>query len=149
MTTNALARNLPTDWIAEYGGDYELSVFPSRGPASFAYSRELVADIERIVASSRLVHIHTAWSHPGLAAMRACRRQRVPYVVMPHGMFDENSLKRKWLKKQLYGRLVEWPHIRAAAAMVYTHNEERRLAEGSVRGLPTGFIVPLGAMRSL
>jgi glycosyltransferase involved in cell wall biosynthesis len=60
-------------------------------------------------------------------------------------MFDRNSLRRKWLKKQLYGRLVEWPQVRAAAAMVYTHEEERRLAEESVRGLPKGFIVPLGA----
>jgi len=29
--------------------------------------------------------------------------------------------------------------------MIYTHEEEQRLAESSVRGLPHGFIVPLGA----
>ena len=145
VTTDALARGLPPDWTAQYGQDYELLVFPSRGPTNFAYSGGLAAKIDGIVASSRLVHVHTAWSYPGLAAMRACRRRGVPFVVMPHGMFDSNSLRRKWLKKQLYGRFVEWREVRAAAAMVYTHAEERRLAEESVPCLPPGFIVPLGA----
>jgi glycosyltransferase involved in cell wall biosynthesis len=145
VTTDALARELPTDWTAEYGQDYDLTVFPSRGPGVFSYSPHLAASIDRLVAESRLVHIHTLWTYPGWAAARACRRQNVPFVVMPHGMLDPNSLHRKWIKKQLYGRLVEWPQLRAAAAMVYTHEEERRLAEGSVRGLPAGFLVPLGA----
>ncbi len=35
--------------------------------------------------------------------------------------------------------------MRAAQAMVYTHAEERRLAEEAVAGLPAGRIVPFGA----
>jgi glycosyltransferase involved in cell wall biosynthesis len=145
VTTDTLARGLPDDWVAEYGQDYDLRVFASRGPISYGYSPAVGAAIDPLVAASRLVHIHTAWSYAGLAAMRACRRRGVPYVVMPHGMFDSNSLRRKWVKKQVYGRLVEWPHVRAAEAMIYTHPEEQRLAEESVLGLPQGFIVPLGA----
>ena len=145
VTTDALARGLPQDWTAQYGQDYEMLVFPTRGPTNFGYSGALAAKIDEIVASSQLIHVHTAWSYPGLAAMRACRRRGIPFVVMPHGMFDSNSLRRKWLKKQLYGRFVEWREVRAAAAMVYTHAEERRLAEESVPRLPPGFIVSLGA----
>src|SRR5262249_22116478 len=76
---------------------------------------------------------------------RACRNAQVPYIVMPHGMLDPHSLKRKWLKKQLYGRFVEWPNLRRARAVVYTTLEERRLAESSVAGLPPAYMVPLGA----
>jgi glycosyltransferase involved in cell wall biosynthesis len=144
VTTDTLARKLPRDWIAQYGPDYELTVFPSRGPATYGYSPALAANIEGIVTRSRLVHIHTSWSYPVWVAMRACRKNRIPFVVMPHGMLDPNSLQRKWVKKRVYGQFVEWPQIRAAAAMVYTHAEERRLAERAVRGLPPGFIVPLG-----
>lgn len=145
VVTTGAASDHETDFDGSADGDYETLVFSSRRGGNFAYSKSLSKSIDRIVASSRLVHIHTAWSYPGLAAMRACRRQRVPYVFMPHGMFDPNSLDRKRLKKQLYGQFVEWPAVRSAAAMIYTHEEERRLAESAVRGLPAGFVVPLGA----
>jgi glycosyltransferase involved in cell wall biosynthesis len=136
---------LPPDWTAAYGQDYDLVVFESRGPSAYGYSPRLAARIDAAVAQSRLVLIHTLWTYPGWAAMRACRRQDIPFIVMPHGMLDPNSLGRKWMKKQLYGRLMEWPQLRAAAAMVYTHEEERRLAESSVPRLPPGFLVALGA----
>jgi glycosyltransferase involved in cell wall biosynthesis len=140
-----MARGLPQDWKAQYCDGYDLAVFASQGPGNYAYSGQLAAKIDAIVAQSRVVHVHTLWSYLGWTAMRACRRQDVPFIVMPHGMLDPNSLGRKWLKKQLYGRFVEWPQVRAAAAMLYTHAEEQRLAERSVRKLPAGFIVPLGA----
>jgi glycosyltransferase involved in cell wall biosynthesis len=64
---------------------------------------------------------------------------------MPHGMLDPHSLGRKWLKKQLYGRAIEWPNLRAASAMIYTHDDERQLAESAVARLPRGHVVTLGA----
>src|SRR5262249_32164051 len=95
-------------------------------------------------SSSRLVHLHTLWTYPTWAAVRACRRHNVPYVVMPHGMIDPNSLARKQLKKYLYGNLIEWRNLRGAHAMLYTHEEEQRLAESTVRGLPRGYVASLG-----
>jgi glycosyltransferase involved in cell wall biosynthesis len=145
LTTDAMAQDDSPQWIAQYGDGYELAVFPSRGRGAYAYSRSLAAEIDALVAASRLVHIHTAWTYPTWAAIRACRRRGVPFVVMPHGMLDPNSLARKPLRKWVYGRLIQWPQFRAAAAMVYTHAEERRLAEQSVARLPPGFVVPLGA----
>jgi len=144
VTTDALAGEDRTDWTAAYRDGYPLEVYSAGGLGSFAYSRSLGRDMGRIVESSRLVHVHTAWTHPGLAAMTACRRRSVPFVVMPHGMLDPFSLRRKWLKKQLYGRACEWPNMRRAAAMIYTHDNERRLAEHAVPRLPRGWIVPLG-----
>ena len=103
------------------------------------------AQLDRLVPQCRLVHLHTVWTYPTWAAMKACRRHGVPYVVMPHGMLDPFSLERKWLKKLLYGRLIEWPNLRRAKAMIYTHDAERQLAESSIAGLPSGYIVPLGS----
>ena len=144
LTTDTMAWALSDDWTAQYGQDYKLDVFGSRGLAKYGYSEQFAAKIATFVAQSRLVHIHTLWTYPGWAAMRACRRQNVPFVVMPHGMLDPSSLGRKWMKKQLYGRFVEWPQIRAAAAMVYTHQLEQCLAESTVRCLPQGFLRSVG-----
>jgi glycosyltransferase involved in cell wall biosynthesis len=145
VTTDMFAGNDDRAWIDAYREAYPIDVFASKGPGSFGYSAELRARLDGLVARGRLMHLHTVWTYPGLAAARACRRHGVPYVVMPHGMLDPSSIGRKWWKKQLYGRAIEWRNLRRAAAMIYTHEEERRLAEAVVSGLPPGNIVPLGA----
>jgi glycosyltransferase involved in cell wall biosynthesis len=60
-------------------------------------------------------------------------------------MLDPNSLSRKSWKKKLYGRLIEFPQLRRASGMIYTHEEEQALADASCSGLPAGYVVPLGA----
>ncbi len=145
VSTDTFADPADRTWLEAYAGQYPLDVFPSRGPGSYSYSRALAKHIDCLVAGCRLVHLHTVWTYPTWAAMKACRRQGVPYVVMPHGMLDPHSLERKWLKKQLYGRLIEWPNLRRAKAMIYTHDAERQLAESSIAGLPAGYVVPLGS----
>lgn len=145
VTTDALADDDTSAWLQRYGSEYPIDLFRTSKLGSYGYSRELVAQIDELVVQSRLVHLHTLWTHPTRIAMQACRRQSIPYVVMPHGMLDPASLRRKWLKKQLYGRLLEWPSLRRARAMIYTHEAERRLAESSVAGLPEGYVVSLGA----
>lgn len=144
LTTDALARGDASHGTDCYRSDYTLDVYPSRG-GPFAYSPELAAAMTDAVAQSDLVHLHTLWTYPGIAAIRACRRLRVPLVVMPHGMLDPHSLQRKRWKKALYARFVEWPNLKRAAGMIYTHSEEQRLAELSCPDLPPGSIVPLGA----
>jgi glycosyltransferase involved in cell wall biosynthesis len=147
LTTDAFARGEPLDWAARYreGDAYRLHVFRTSREGARAASAEMAEALESFVVEADLAVIHTCWTWPGLAAMRTCRTHGVPYVVMPHGMLDPHSLRRKWLKKQVYGRTVEWPLLRQAAAMVYTHAEEQRLAESAVKGLPRGYVAPLGA----
>ncbi|MBI4470308.1 MAG: glycosyltransferase [Acidobacteria bacterium] len=145
VTTDAFSDDGDQAWLDPYQGGYSIEVFPGRGMGGYSYSRGLSDALDRLVTRSRLVHLHTVWSYSTWAAIRACRRQRIPYVVMPHGMLDPHSLSRKWLKKQIYGRLVEWPNLRRAAAMIYTHSAERALAESAVKGLPAGYVVPLGS----
>lgn len=145
LTTDALAPPGDGAWTERYRDGYPLSIHPGRGPGAFGYSASLRRAMESLVAESRLVHVHTLWTYPGWQAMRVCRALRVPYLVMPHGMLDPNSLGRKWLKKRLYGAALEWPNLRRAAGMLYTHEEEQRLAEASVRGLPRGWVAPLGS----
>jgi glycosyltransferase involved in cell wall biosynthesis len=144
LTTDCAAPRGDTDWASAYAG-YPLEVVPASWPRGYGYGPSVGAAARAAVARSRLVHLHTLWTYPTMAAARACRRLGVPYVVMPHGMIDPNSLGRKRLKKWLYGRLWEWPNLRAAAAMAYTHPEEQGLARGAVGGLPPGHILPLGA----
>jgi glycosyltransferase involved in cell wall biosynthesis len=132
-------------WQKQFGDHYRLDVYKTSRLRGYAYSGALATALKSVIQQSDLLHLHTLWTYPTLAAARICRKLGAPYVVMPHGMLDPNSLKRKWLRKWLYGHLLEWPNVRAARAIVYTHAEEKRLAEQAVAGLPSGHIVPLGA----
>jgi glycosyltransferase involved in cell wall biosynthesis len=145
ITTDALAGN-DSGWERQYAdGGYQLEVHKSKGGGSFAYSRTLARALCLAVAGSDLVHLHTVWTYPTLRAAWACRKQGIPYLVMPHGMLDPNSVRRKRMKKWLYTKLIEGPNLRRATGLVYTHPEEEKLARETLTGLPRGWIVPLAA----
>jgi glycosyltransferase involved in cell wall biosynthesis len=145
ITTDSWADGQDDVWEKRYRDHYPLEVHKTGRLRGYAYSATLAAALKTAIQESSLVHLHTLWSYPTLAAARICRKLGIPYVVMPHGMLDPHSLRRKWLKKWLYGHMLEWPNVRAAQAMIYTHAEEKRLAEQAVSSLPPGHIVPLGA----
>lgn len=145
VTTDALSDGAP-GWEREYANaGYELEVHRARGNGPFAYSPTFAGAVRAAVASSDLVHLHTAWTYPTLRAAWACRSRGVPYLVMPHGMLDPHSMGRKRLKKWAYAKLFEGPNLRRAAGLVCTHAEEDRLARQSFSGLPRGWVVPLAA----
>ena len=147
LTTDAYANGAPVRTWGLDDRSYTLRVHPhrpSRLAPRRAGSRALARDLERIVPTCDVVHVHTLWTHATAAACRAARRYDVPLVVMPQGMLDPHSLARKALRKKVYGSLCEFPRIRSAAAMAYTTAEERRLAESAVSALPPGHLVPLG-----
>ena len=144
LTTNQFAEG-DRDWERVGSRAYSMSVFPTSRTFRYAYCPQLTAATRQAAMDCDVVHIHTLWTNASRAAMSVCCQRRTPYLVMPHGMLDPHSLRRGWLKKQIYGRTIEWPLLRRAAGMCYTHTEERRLATQSCAALPTGHIVELGA----
>ena len=145
ITTDALCPTDDSDWTKPFEQRYEFTVLPSLRRNVFGYSRQLKPLLEARVDEFDLVHVHNLWSYMNIAVSRVCHKQNVPFVVSTHGMLDPNSLSRKSSKKKLYGRLIEFPRLRRASGMIYTHKEEQALANSSCSGLPAGYVVPLGA----
>ncbi|HRD31160.1 MAG TPA: glycosyltransferase [Fimbriimonadaceae bacterium] len=78
---------------------------------------------------------HGIWQQ-GVASMGSgLKNSRTPYVVWTHGMldpwFDENKLKR--LKKMIYWPRFLAPVLERAHAVMFTTEEERRLAKNRFR----------------
>jgi glycosyltransferase involved in cell wall biosynthesis len=143
ITTDLMAR-VQNGWEKIYADSgYQLDIYSAKG--TFGYSRLLGREIPNAIRESDLAHLHTNWTYPTLRAAWACRRYGIPYVLMPHGMLDPNSVQRKWLKKWLYVKMLEGPNLRKAAGLFFTHPEEERLARETVAGLPMSWIVPLAA----
>jgi len=97
--------------------------------------------------------VHGLWQYHGLAVRRAALHAAVPYYVFCHGMLDPWFRKQyplKHLKKLLYWKAVEHRVLRDAQAVLFTTEEEARLAPASfgsfaARTAVVGFGVELDA----
>lgn len=116
---------------------------------SFKYSARLGQWLRSHVAQFDAVHIHAVFSHSSLSAAGACRLRGVPYIVRPLGTLDPWSLNHHRLRKQALLALGGRRLLREAARVHYTSDDERRLAEQALPGLPRGCVVPLGIDDSL
>ena len=110
---------------------------------AFKYSGSMTRWLNRNVARFDLVHIHGVFSHSCIAAARACRRQRIPYLLRPLGNLDPWSLRQKSLRKKLFLNLGGRRMLRHAAAIQYTSQSEKTLSECALN-LNHGVVIPLG-----
>ncbi len=110
------------------------------GPArlGYAYASGLGPWLKAEAGRFDAVIVHGLWQYHGLAAYRALSRAGAPpYFVFPHGMLDPwfgRQYPLKHIKKWLYWWLAERRILRAAAAVLFTCEEERRLARKSFPG---------------
>ncbi|MFN0315404.1 MAG: glycosyltransferase [Burkholderiales bacterium] len=105
------------------------------GPGSvLGYSAALVPWLENNLKRFDLVVIHGLWRYISFGSWRALRDSSTPYLVMPHGMLDPWFKQRypfKHAKKWMFWPWTEYRVLRDAKAVVFTCDEERRLARES------------------
>jgi glycosyltransferase involved in cell wall biosynthesis len=126
--------------------DYEgipVIFFRSQLGRSFKYSRPFWRWLDDNVCHYDLVHIHAVFNHCCIAAARACRQQKVPYIVRALGTLDPWSMSQKPLRKKLFWYWGIQKMLRSAAAIHYTSVAEKKAVEESLK-LNHGWVVPLG-----
>lgn len=106
------------------------------GPGLFKYSytRRLVPWLRTHAPRFDLVVVNGVWQYTSFASWRALRGTKTPYVVFTHGMLDPWFKRRyplKHIKKWLYWPWAEYRVLRDAKAVLFTSEEERRLARDS------------------
>lgn len=105
---------------------------PTRG--SYRYSVRLCAWLREHVREFDAVIINGLWQYHGFGAWRVLHKLDVPYYVFVHGMLDPWFKKAyfvKHLKKWLYWPWADYRVLRDARAVLFTTDEERRLARQS------------------
>ncbi|MBF0503351.1 MAG: glycosyltransferase, partial [Candidatus Riflebacteria bacterium] len=94
-----------------------------------------------------VVHIHSLYTFSTAFAAYVCRRDRVPYILRPHGTLDPFMRGRNSFLKGIYTKLIERKNLDSAAAIHYTTAEEMRLT-ADMRLHPIGIVIPNGIMAS-
>ena len=104
------------------------------GPVQNRYARSsrLKAWLEKNIGRYDAVVVHGLWQDFGHTVRNVCRqRGGPPYFIFPHGMLDPALRKTypiRHFKKWLYWQLIERRVLRDARAVLFTCEEERRLA---------------------
>jgi glycosyltransferase involved in cell wall biosynthesis len=120
------------------------------GPAygSYRYNTRLVPWLRAHAHDYDGVIVNGIWQYPSFAAWRVLHRAKIPYYVFVHGMLDpwfKDAYPLKHLKKWLYWPWGEYRVLRDARAVLFTSEEERRLARRSFwLYRATELVVPYG-----
>ena len=128
--------------------DTDVVFFRRQASEAFKISIPMARWLSRHVCDFDIVHVHAVFNHSSLAAARACRAARVPYLVRPLGTLDPWSFKQKRFRKRLLWIAGARRLLHSAAAVHYTTAAEQRLVEGRF-GTRGGCVIPLGVEQCL
>lgn len=121
------------------GGDY-LERFQVQvhaiGPAvgTYGYCSRLGKWLEDNCSRFDAVIVHGLWQYIGYAVRKALKNKPVPYYVFTHGMLDpwfKRHYPLKHYKKLVYWLIAEYKVLRDARYVLFTTQEECRLARES------------------
>ena len=118
-------------WVKEFPGTVH-ALGPVMGKYSF--SPHLVKWIIQNVSRFDAVIVSGIWQYPSFATWLATRKIKFPYFVFTHGMLSpwfRTTYPLKHLKKWLYWPWAEYWVLRDAKAVLFTNEEEKRLASKS------------------
>ena len=127
-----ISLDAPTDpWVRDCPMPVH-ALGPGRG--SYGYAPRFSRWIRERHAKYDAVIVQGIWQYSSFGVWRALRGTPTPYFVFPHGMLDpwfKRTYPLKHLKKLLYWPWAEYRVLRDAAAVLFTSEEERRLARES------------------
>lgn len=128
-SSNNFRSQIAGDDLPVGASEIDLYLFSLRSPHRFIYAPSLGQELRNNAEQFDLIHVHSLYLYPQLAAWRAATKANVPYVVSPRGALDPYLLKRGRLQKWVLNTLWQKRMLDNAAAIHYTSEEEKRLAE--------------------
>lgn len=127
-----LSLDSPSDpWVADCPVKVE-AVGPGFGAYRFAWG--FVSRLRAIHERYDAVIVNGLWQYNSLATWRTLRNTDTPYFVFTHGMLDpwfKRAYPLKHLKKWIYWPWADYRVLRDARAVLFTCEEEWRLARQS------------------
>lgn len=137
---------------APWLGDVPCPVHALDGRGGYGSTAALPAWVRANRARFDAAFVHGLWLYNGRGFALGWRGSGKPYFVLPHGMLDpwfRRAYPLKHLKKQLYWWWSEGRLLREAQAVLFTSEEEQRLARGTFvpyrtneRTIPYGVSTP-------
>ena len=138
----ASAQRVTADDLVPCSSEVELRLFPAWPPHRFVYSPQLRRALRRDVGGYDVVHFHSIFLYPGVAAYSEASRAGVPHVISLHGSLDPWQRARRRPRKVLADRLWVRRMLESAAAIHVDTDDEARLASDVVPHVPRTVVAP-------
>lgn len=119
------------DWVTAFPG-HVVTLGPTK--SSYLLSPRLIPWLRENSNNFDVVIVRGIWQFQSFAVWKVFKKSKTPYLVFTHGMLDPWFKKQyplKHLKKWLYWPWAEYRVLRDASAVLFTCEEERRLARQS------------------
>ena len=132
VSTTVISLDSPTSHWLQNNTLNCLGLGPAYG--TYRFCRSLPSLIRKLAYNYDAVIVHGIWQYHSYATWRALRNTSIPYFVYPHGMLDpwfKHRYPLKHLKKWVYWLLFEYRVLRDAKAVLFTTEEECKLARNS------------------
>jgi glycosyltransferase involved in cell wall biosynthesis len=148
VTTNrngAQLLDVPVEtWLADKYG--RIQYFSCWYLQDYKISPSMSQWLHHHVRDYDVVNTHGIFSYANRSAYQACQRDRVPYIIHPHGMLEKWAMDYKSWKKRPYYHLIEKPALeRASAIRVLAKSEAESLAKLGIKtplvSIPNGISV--------
>lgn len=124
-------------------GQIDARLFDLSHPRRLAYSPDLRRYLRGAVGRFDVVHIHSLWLYPQMAAFRESSGHGVPYIVSLHGTLAPQMRGRGRIRKSITSLLWQSEMLRNAAALHLTTDQELRLTSDIAPGVARE-VVPVG-----
>ena len=98
--------DLPAEWKVGASGLPRALKLPVPDLPMDLWGPGALREVRGAMAASGVVHIHGVWWPTNVQIARAADALGVPYVITPHGMFDDVAVAQKSRKKKLFHALV-------------------------------------------
>lgn len=108
----------------------EDNIFLVKAKNGWLYSKNWIFQLQLICKKEKIncIHIHGTWMYPQLIAAKFAIKNRIPFVLSPHGMYEPWLWKKGRFKKTTYFNfLVKKTFSMASIIHSITKNEKENL----------------------
>ncbi len=123
------ASDEPTFWRESTGNWPTVVELPLSRLTNKLISRRGLQQFREIAQQVDVAHLHIPWRLTNLQLSGVLQKEKVPYVITPHGMLDDWSMRQSPLKKRCYLNLARHRLFRRAAAIHFTAQGEYEQAQ--------------------
>ncbi|NEP77050.1 MAG: glycosyltransferase [Okeania sp. SIO3B3] len=136
------------DPAAEFVAQFPLPIHALGSQAKMFWSSGLINFLKAHAAEYDAVIAHGLWRFSSYGTRLGLKGQKTPYFLYTHGMLDpwfNKAYPLKTVFKKLYYPFTEYPALRDARGVIFTCQEEQRLAATSFAPYKVNpMVLPLG-----
>lgn len=122
---------------------YQIENYPRQDKFNLGWSSKMLQGLKEACQSADIIHNNSLWMMPNVYPLWVCKGTKCKLVVAPRGTLADWSLKKGWLKKKIFGWLLQNAVLRHADMFHATSEKEYEEIRALGYKQPVA-IVPIG-----